>query len=316
MKFYMRFFWIIVFVYLNTLWVSSQQDPHFTKYMYRNQSLYNPSATGRMGDFHSGLTYRIQWLGIDGAPSTLAGNFEKSLDKGNAGIGFNFFYDKIGFDQNLALQINYAYRIKLSNESVLSFGIKGGANLIYSDFSNAVTPEFTDPLHSRNNIWIPRMGIGLMYHNSRFFIAASVPSLLAYIPEKSFQLNNDGGFLSHHFYGSMGYVIDLKKDIWQLKPFIFAKYHHTAPFQLDLGLQLWYKNVFSIGSSYRTGDAIAAMLEIPVWEGINLSYAYDYTNSLFREIGSGAHEIVIEYTWNKKKTKVPSIHKITNLPKF
>ena len=58
------------------------------------------------------------------------------------------------------------------------------------------------------------------------------------------------------------------------------------------------------------------MLEIPVWEWINLSYAYDYTNSLFREIGSGAHEIVIEYTWNKKKTKVPSIHKITNLPKF
>ncbi|MBK8819035.1 MAG: type IX secretion system membrane protein PorP/SprF [Saprospiraceae bacterium] len=45
--------------------------------MYRNQSLYNPSATGRMGDFHSGLAYRIQWLGIDGAPSTLAGNFEK-----------------------------------------------------------------------------------------------------------------------------------------------------------------------------------------------------------------------------------------------
>mgnify|MGYP003377829746 CR=1 FL=1 len=108
----MRFFWIIVFVYLNTLWVSGQQDPHFTKYMYRNQSLYNPSATGRMGDFHSGLAYRIQWLSIDGAPSTLAGNFEKSLDKGNAGIGFNFFYDKIGFDQNLALQINYAYRIK------------------------------------------------------------------------------------------------------------------------------------------------------------------------------------------------------------
>ncbi|MFZ1705605.1 MAG: type IX secretion system membrane protein PorP/SprF [Saprospiraceae bacterium] len=296
--------------------VYAQQDPHFTKFMFRNQSLYNPAVTGRLADYHASLVYRLQWIGIEGAPSTMAGNFEKSLDEGKAGLGFNFYYDKIGFDQNMALQVNYAYRVIMGDKSVLSMGIKGGTNLINADFSNAVTPELVDPLHTRNNIWIPRVGLGIMYNTKDFYISFSVPSLMAYVPKNDVQIMDKGGFFSHHFFSSMGYVIRLKDDEFQIKPFVFAKYHPSAPLQVDIGLQLWYKNVFSVGGSYRTGDALAAMVEIPVLEGLHMSYAYDYTNSLFRKIGSGAHEIVLEYTWDKKKTKVPSIHKISNLPKF
>lgn len=296
--------------------IQAQQDPHFTKYMYRNQSLYNPAATGRFADFQAGLVYRLQWLGVNGAPSTIAGNFETRLSNNRAGLGVNFYQDQIGFDNVVSLQVNYAYRISLSDNSVLSLGIKGGTQVIFSDFSEAVTPEVTDPLHVRQNVWIPRVGAGIMYNTSRFYLSLSVPSLAAYVPDQNFLISDDHAYLSQHFYGSAGYVFDLKKDILQIKPFIFAKYHPSAPFQLDLGLQVWYKDVFALGSSYRTGDALSVMVEIPVANGLHLSYAYDYTNSLFRKIGSGAHEVTIEYAWDRKQPKIPSIHKISNLPRF
>lgn len=296
--------------------LQAQQDPHFTKYMYRNQSLYNPAATGRTGDYHAGLAYRIQWLGIEGAPSTLACNFETGLDENRAGLGVNLYHDKIGFDQNIALQINYAYRFLLGENQVLSLGIKGGVNMINSDFSNVSTPEGPDPIHTVNTSWVPRAGLGVMYYTTSFYVSLSVPALVAIEPGGNFLYRDNAGFLSKHVYGGAGYVIDLKKDVFQIKPFVFAKWHPAAPFQCDFGLQFWYKDVFSLGGSYRTGDAIAAMVEIPVIDGLHLSYAYDYTNSLFRKIGSGAHEINIEYTWGRKKPKIPSIHKISNLPRF
>lgn len=296
--------------------VQAQQDPHFTKYMYRNQSLYNPAATGRFADFQAGLVYRLQWLGVSGAPSTVAGNFETRLNQSRAGLGVNFYHDQIGFDNVVSLQLNYAYRISLTEKSVLSLGIKGGAQVFFSDFTDAVTPEGTDPLHVRQNTWIPRVGAGLMYNTEKFYLSLSVPSLAAYVPDNGFGISDDHAYLSKHFYGSAGYVFDVKKDVIQVKPFVFAKYHPSAPFQLDLGLQVWYKDVFALGSSYRTGDAISAMVEIPVANGLHLSYAYDYTNSMFRKIGAGAHEVTIEYAWDRKKPKIPSIHKISNLPRF
>jgi type IX secretion system PorP/SprF family membrane protein len=316
MKRHTPIYGIIIMLVCMTTAIFAQQDPHFTKYMYKNQSLYNPAATGRTGDYHAGLAYRLQWIGIEGAPSTMAGNFETSLDNNRAGLGFNFYHDKIGFDNSLSLQLNYAYRLFMNENATLSLGIKGGAQVYFSDFADAVTSEGPDPLHVRNNIWIPRVGLGLMFYTKQYFISVSAPALAAYVPKSSFLISDDAAYLSKHFYGSAGYIINLKKDVLQLKPFVFAKYHPSAPFQLDLGMQLWYKDVFSVGGSYRTGDAISAMVEIPIIDGLNFSYAYDYTNSLFRQIGSGAHEIVIDYTWNKKKPRIPSIHKISNLPRF
>src|SRR5690606_10328604 len=189
-------------------------------------------------------------------------------------------------------------------------------NMLNADFSDANTPEGPDPTHLVNTTWIPKVGLGAMYHTDKFYLSVSVPALVALAPEGKFTLADDATYLSKHFYGGAGYVIDLRKDVLQMKPFVFVKWHHAAPFQCDLGLQFWYKHVFSFGGSYRTGDAIAAMVEIPVISGLHLSYAYDYTNSLFRKIGSGAHEINIEYTWNRRKPKIPSIHKISNLPRF
>jgi len=315
----------IVFVAAFSFWlftgslVYAQQDPMFSKYLYKNNMMYNPAATGRTGKNHASLAYRKQWIGLQGAPSTFAAGFERALDGNKAAIGVNMFHDQIGFDQNASLQFNYAYRIKTSENSRLALGIKGGFNLIFSDFNNAITPDQSsgdDPLHVNQNVLVPRAGFGAMWYTERYFIAASIPSVIAVVPDDGFRLTDDQSFLSKHFYFSTGYVFPLADNDIQIKPFIFLKYHPAAPVQLDYSLQFWYKDIFSTGVSYRSQDALSFMVEIPITQELNLGYAYDYTTSPFRTIGNGAHEIILEFTWANKNIKVPSIHKITNLPKF
>jgi hypothetical protein len=59
-------------------WVSwvglwAQQDPQFTQYMYNRFGL-NPGAAGYAGAWQIAGLGRLQWLGIDGHPSTFALN--------------------------------------------------------------------------------------------------------------------------------------------------------------------------------------------------------------------------------------------------
>ena len=52
----------------------AQQDPQFTHYMY-NMSVLNPAyATDNKDVINLGGMYREQWVGIEGAPSTVTSN--------------------------------------------------------------------------------------------------------------------------------------------------------------------------------------------------------------------------------------------------
>src|SRR5690606_14330358 len=56
-------------VLIGTFQGFSQQDPHYTQYMY-NQSILNPAYAGINEYMSTGLLYRTQWQGIEGAPKT------------------------------------------------------------------------------------------------------------------------------------------------------------------------------------------------------------------------------------------------------
>ncbi len=296
----------------------SQQDPHFTRYSFVTDMLYNPAAVARANETKLVLFYRNQWSGLRGAPTTPGLSIETPLSE-KAGLGFNFFQDRIGFDTHFALQGNYAYRIPLSASFNLSVGIKGGLSIINSNFSELITPEpdKTDPVYidGQRKI-VPRVGLGFLAHSDKTYIGLGVPALAAFVPEQGSFLSDDGAFLSRHFYLTAGHVFDFANSPFQIKPGFLVKYHPSAPIQIDLLAQTWYKDWVGVGISYRTGDAIAAMLDVSIMQGWVLSYAYDMTYSSFTNVGRNAHEIVLSISLAKKDKVIPSIHKFPNLPRF
>lgn len=299
--------------------VFSQQDPMFTRYMFISDMMYNPASTANNGSTRLMAFYRNQWVGLEGAPVTAGLSVEVPLESIKSGLGLNIFQDKIGFESHTAVFGNYAYRIPVSDRFTLSAGIKGGVSIFNTDFTNAITPDpiQLDPVYNGNNQTIvPRVGGGLFLSSDRTYLGVAIPYFSALIPDGGYVFAEDDAYLSRHYYMTAGHVFDINGTDLQLKPSIFLKYHKAAPLQVDISSQLWYKDLVSFGLSYRTGDAVAAIMEVALTKEMVLSYAYDYTYSEFREIGKGAHEIILMYHWKKKYVKIPSIHKFSTLPRF
>lgn len=296
-----------------------QQDAMFTRYMFVSNMFFNPASTARTEGTLVTLAYRNQWVQVEGAPTTFSLTVEKRSTDGNAGFGLNVFHDKIGFDANSGLFVNYAYGIKLNKSWTASIGIKGGVQLITSYFANAITPNPTtlDPLHAQDpRRWLPRLGAGIFIDNQKTFLGFSIPNISTIYQSKIF-FQEDDAILSRHFYFTAGHVFGNDTDDFNFKPSIFVKYQKAAPIQLDFSLQCWYQNLLSMGLSYRTGDAISALLDVQAMDGLIVSYAYDLTTSRFRVFaGGGSHEVILAYTLPNSKVRVPSIHKFSKLSRF
>ena len=76
-----------------------------------------------------------------------------------------------------------------------------------------------------------------------------------------------------------------------------------APLEYDFNLNGWFQDVVGIGMSYRTGDAVVAMLEFQVMTQLRLGYAYDYTISDLKSYNRGTHEIMLRFEINSKTTE-------------
>jgi len=62
-----------------------------------------------------------------------------------------------------------------------------------------------------------------------------------------------------------------------------------------------------VGASYRSNDAIVAILEYQVSKKLRVGYSYDFTTSELKNYSTGSHEIIIGYDFgfNVLKMKTP-----------
>ncbi|MCB0659662.1 MAG: type IX secretion system membrane protein PorP/SprF [Saprospiraceae bacterium] len=308
-----------ILIPLTFMILKGQQDPLYTKYIFISDMAYNPASTARQGQTKMTGAFRNQWIGLQGAPKTYAFGFEMPLDGISSAGGCNFFHDAIGFEKHTGIYVNYAYDVKLKSNLHLRLGLKGGMSHFTTDFTDVITPSPTlsDPVYAQNtSTTIMRTGIGLFLHNEKSYFGFSIPNFSATIPNSGYTFAEDNAYLSKHFYVSMGHVFKPSVPELELKPCIFVKYHRAAPIQIDLALQAWYKDFIGIGFSYRTGDAIAGMVDFSVVDGLIISYAYDYAVSDFRSVGRGAHEFIISYQIQQSNKALPSMHKFPTLQRF
>lgn len=104
--------------------IAAQFDPMYTQYMF-NELVINPAYAGSRECLSGTALYRQQWVGLDGAPTTLTGSVHAPLMQQKIGVGLTFANDKIGVSQRTSVTINGAYRIKLE-AAHLSFGLQLG----------------------------------------------------------------------------------------------------------------------------------------------------------------------------------------------
>jgi type IX secretion system PorP/SprF family membrane protein len=286
-----------------TVAVYGQQDVLVSKNVF-NGLLLNPAYAGSHPYFSTSLLYRSQWTGFAGAPNTQVLEFDGPL-KETMGVGLVISHDKIGVTDQTDFYASYSYKIKLGEKNKLAFGLRAGATNYVSKLSKLTVWDNGEDVFTSDvkAYLIPKFGFGMYFYGDKYFAGLAIPTLIVYDNNYSFSVNvNKSSFYRRHYYLNGGYIFDLN-ETFKVKPAVLIRYVSSAPIQMDISTSLIYKDMFTFGLGYRTGDALVGMVEYRTSQKIRIGYAYDFTMSKFRKYSGGSHEIVIGYDFGAGKNK-------------
>ena len=288
---------------------NGQQDPLVTQYMFNGLYL-NPAYAGSHEYWSSTFTYRNQWTGADfnGAPETAIAAVDGPIRGHNMGLGGIFVHDQIGVTTQNAFLVNYAYQLVFNKKSKLAFGLSAGLSQYSANLRDVLIWDEQDGVYASNtSVILPRVGFGAYYYAKKYYLGFSIPTLLAYDSTEDFNMDlSRASFLRRHYLLTGGIVIDVSKQV-KFKPSILVKYVESAPLEGDINFSAIFRDAFWIGASYRTGDALAVILEYQTNSYFRIGYSYDITMTNLRTYSNGSHEIMIGVDFGKdlKKIKTP-----------
>ena len=295
---------LLFLLFVLCLKADAQFDPAFTQYM-NNEMFINPGYTGTRRVLAATLVYRNQWVGIKGSPKTQTFSMHTPTRK-RCGIGASIMNESIGISRLTRFNVNYAYRIKTSAKAQLSFGLQGGLIQFHQNYNelNLINPiDNLFPIDLPNAI-APSAGFGMFYYTNRFYVGFSIPRMIKNTITAS-GVRNSALPQDWHYYLTSAIVLDVSENI-KLKPSVMIKEVAGAPVQAEVAMHTLLGNVFWLGVSYRTGDAVSAITGFQLSPQLRIFYTYDYTLTELQNYSTGSHEIVISYDFAYKKNRITS----------
>jgi type IX secretion system PorP/SprF family membrane protein len=274
------------------LYSIGQQDPMYTQYIFNLQTI-NPAYVGSWETMGFLALSRQQWVGFTGHPTTQTFSFQTPLSTQNVGIGFDVVSDKAGPIRRIMVNFDYSYRIMVSANSFLRFGLKGG----FSNYNNDVNslepyPDGTpDQVISGlvENEFMPNFGFGVFLSSSRYYLSLSLPRLLQ---ESKGNFSTMSDIRQLYFAG--GIVFNISDNI-KFKPTFMTKAVVGSPFQYDISANFLLAEKFWIGGMYRSGDAFGAIAQWIINSRLRIGYAADFTFTDMKNYQHGVHEVMLSY---------------------
>lgn len=282
----------------------SQQEAMYSQYMF-NGLFLNPAYAGSHDYFSSTAIFRNQWVSFPGAPKSATLAIDGPLYGNPMGIGMIAGFDQIGVTKRTDFFLNYSYKIRM-HKGYLAFGVKAGVSQYNANLSELTIWDQPDEvfISDINGKLIPTMGFGAYYYQENWYAGISSPTLLGYESDKKFNLDVEkSSALKRHYFATAGCVLPVSSAV-KLKPSFLVKYLPGAPVQADINCAAMFNEVFWLGASYRTGDAVAGLIEYQANKKFRVGYAYDFTFSSIRHYSAGTHELMLGYDFGKDFTKV------------
>ncbi|MFD3002323.1 type IX secretion system membrane protein PorP/SprF [Pontibacter toksunensis] len=313
----------------------AQQRPQHTQYV-QNNFLLNPAAAGTESYIDIRNSYRNQWVGMEGAPTTYYTSINASLDKNDRnvvppsksknsyvaseqtvnknnrfhvrphhGVGAVLQLDKSGLLRTFSLNLNYAYHLPLTKEINLSGGVSAGLmqyRLNKQDINMQVKedPFVAGEIGNMNKF---DLGVGLWLYSSDFYVGLSSMQVLR--SETKSSNNGTVAPLQNHYYATGGIRLRVSNNI-SFTPSLMVKVAENGIYMVDVNAKAAYGRRFWAGASYRQKDAVAGMAGVFINHMLDVSYSYDLTTSDLSRVSANSHEIVVGIKLNNpQKTICP-----------
>ena len=296
---------------------SAQQVPMYSQYIM-NGFLVNPSFAGRDGYTTVTLTTREQWVGLNYSPATYAASFQTRLLKdsyiskatsvrkklirptkgGKVGLGGYIFSDYNGIMRRTGFEAAYSYHISMGQTggypNDLAFGLALSVYQFAINTNDQLLYSADDPLLNNydRSVIIPDFNFGASFTTAKYYAGFAMTNILRgsllfadTTDSKRTELGN--------FYLTGGIKIPLNND-FTLEPSAFIKSSDMLfkSVQMDLTARVYYKEDYWAGLSFRTGDAIIAMVGLK-YDRFHFGYAVDFTLTQIRKQSFGTHELTL-----------------------
>ena len=294
---------VLLLAILSSEFMTAQQDPQYTQYMY-NMNVVNPAYAGSKEGLSITALYRNQWSGFDGAPETFTFSAHSPLgDK--VGLGLSAIKDELGPVSETNVYADFSYTLEIGGNTKVALGVKAGATFHDVGLTDLELQDPNDPFFSQDiSNTYPNVGAGAFLYGDNFYVGLSVPNLL-----NSVHLDENGlkyGSETNHYFATAGYVFQVSENV-KLKPSVMVKSAFDAPVSFDGNLNALFFEKFEIGASYRLDDSFSGLVGFQVTDNIRIGYAYDYITSDLDAVADASHEVILTFDlfFNKRTLRSP-----------
>lgn len=278
---------IAVFSFFSAvLW--AQQEPIFANYL-SNPLVLNPAYAGINNVFNASVSYRSQWSGFDGAPTTASFSGHSSFVDNKVGAGLLFVTDKLGAQTNTYVSAAGSYKIDFG-DFVFSFGMQAGIVRFSEDASELNAFDPTDPLFNQDNTFSKfNIGTGVALKGDNFFVGLSVPRLVNNAEDIE---GIETELYNRHVYLTLGYVYELN-TVLALRPSAILRAVGDAPASLDLSGSLIINDKYTAGLLTRNFNTYGLLAQMNISDKLRFGYIFEIPSE--KSVGSSfnSHEFTL-----------------------
>lgn len=293
---------------LVTFGASAQSDPQFSQY-YEVPNYYNAAATGLTDLLRIRAGARLQWVGVDNAPTTfvVTGDMPFKFLGKRFGTGLLMQQESYGLYKNLNIGAQLSYKQKLF-KGQLSIGLQVG----FVDQSFKGTDVFipdNDDFHTGTDDAIPQqdirgnafdVGAGLFYTHRLFWLGVSGTHLTD--PKIKLKAESGEGTQERDYEFAMGRTlyfmagsnIPIKNTLFELQPSMMVKSDFTFT-TFEATMRCRYNKFITAGLGYRWKDAVYAVVSAEI-KGFFVGFTYDYPTTAIARATTGSYEIFAGYS--------------------
>ncbi|MBN8677139.1 MAG: type IX secretion system membrane protein PorP/SprF [Chitinophagales bacterium] len=287
--------------------VSAQQEQMYTQFMF-NKLTFNPAYAGNFVSPTLTTIYRNQWMGMDGAPKSMALSYTQPLLNNRVGIGGNISRQSIGINTNLTFDIAYAYRIQMKR-GILAVGLQASMRNFRQNWADSriIPIDQGDPgipLDPKSK-FVPNFGAGVYYnaYTNKWYAGLALPRIV----NNSIDFAEFGETLSRevqHFNAMGGIQLEATEDL-KVTPQVLIRYALGAPVDAEVNVSALLRNKFYGGLTYRlggdinfAGESIDVAVGIQAIDELFFCFSYDIGLTRLRRHHNGSIEATVRWYIN------------------
>lgn len=267
---------LILLVALATAsWSAVAQQQLRRSQFVTNTYLANPAVAGTEPGTVLSSTYRNQWAGFSGGPSTMLLSGHRALPNG-IGAGLILYNDDMGGAVSQSgIELTGAYSILLNNQDAVSFGLSMKGNQFVFDGTNLEVYQSGDeslPGTLESSFGVD-FNAGMMVYGKDYYFGMAVFNLIQ--DKLSLAGVDDENRLVRHYHFMGSYLYNVSRLV-AIQSSALMRMTEVTSAQLDLNARAIFNGTSWLGLGFRPQDAIVLSTGLN-YGAFTFAYNYDIT---------------------------------------